>query len=67
MLVNYASNMIHIAITPSFENKENFSMVSIIYKSSYLSGSYAGSSSVVLQIKTLVEIERPCCYANGSL
>ena len=34
-------------------------MVSI-YKSSDLSGQYAGSSSVFLQIKTIVETERPC-------
>ena len=32
-------------------------MVLIISKSSYLSGQYAGSYSVFLQIKTLVEIE----------
>ena len=28
---------------------------------------YAGSSSIFLQIKTLVELERPSCYINGSL
>ena len=38
-----------------------------ICKSSYLSGQYAGSSSIFLQIKTLVDIERSSCYANGSV
>ena len=49
----------------TFENKY-FCMVSIIFKSSFLSGQCAGASSVFLQIKTLVEIERPSCYANES-
>ena len=69
VLVNYASNMIRIRliIAPSLENNENFGMVSIICKNWFLSGQYAGSSSTFLQIKTLVEIERPPCYASGSL
>ena len=38
VLVNYASNMIRITILQSFENKENFSMVLITCRSSFLSG-----------------------------
>ena len=39
---------------------------SIICKISFLSGQYAGSSSVYLQIKALVEIERPRCLQIDS-
>ena len=65
VLDNYESNMIRIRLnnSPSVEN-ENFWMISIICKISFLSGQYTGSSSVFSQIKTLVEIERPSCYAN---
>ena len=52
-------------ITPSFENNDNFCMVLNICKSSNLSREHAGSSSILLQIKTLVKKERLCCYANG--
>ena len=37
-----------------------------ICKSLYLSRQCTGLSSVFLQIKTFVDIERPSCYANGS-
>ena len=38
-----------------------------MYTKGYLAGQYAGSSSFFLQIKTLVDIQGPSCYANGSL
>ena len=41
-------------------------MVSIICKSSFLSGQYASSSSVFLQFKTLVEIGRPATQMDRS-
>ena len=48
VMVSYASSIIRIRlkIAPSFENNENFCLVSIICKSSFLSGQYIGSSSV---------------------
>ena len=42
-------------------------MVFIICKIPFLSGQQPGSSSVFLQIKTLVEIERRSCHANRQL
>ena len=53
-------------IAPSIENDKNFRMVSIFCKSSFTKAveEKIGSSSVFLQIKTLVEMEKRSYYAN---
>ena len=69
-LVNYASNMIEQdwTIAQFFDNNENFCMVPIICKSLFakaVGAIHRFIFSFFFQIKTLDEIERRSCYANG--
>ena len=70
VLVNYASNMIRIRLnncTNFWKQREFLHGLENLQKLASVGATSRLILIFFLQIKTLVEIERLCCYANGSL